>query len=335
MITGIGTSAADEQAKRLREKLERELGETIVKALAAPEVIEVMLNADGGLWLDVLGEGMRDTGVRMSAMQSENLLRTIAAALGIVVNAEQPLIEGTLPFDGSRFAGVLPPVSNRPVFAIRKRAGLIFTLDDYVRTGICDAAAAKIMRDAVARRDNIMIVGSTGSGKTTLANAVLHEISTQHREQRVVIIEDTVELQCSAPNHVALKTSESADMTRLLRTTMRLRPDRIVVGEVRGAEALALLKAWNTGHPGGLATVHANSAAAGLIRLEQLIQEANVPPQPQLIAEAVDLLVSIVRTAEGRRVAEIVQVNGYNPLSGYTLSTLTSRFGRVTTEHAA
>jgi P-type conjugative transfer ATPase TrbB len=313
---------ANEQAKRLREKLERELGDTIVAALAAPDVVEIMLNADGILWLDVLGEGMRDTGVRMSAMQAENLLRTIASALELVVNADQPILEGVLPFDGSRFAGVLPPVSNRPVFAIRKRAGLIFSLDDYVRTGICEARFAEAIRKAVALRQNILIVGSTGSGKTTLANAVLHEISTQHREQRVVIIEDTVELQCSAPNHVALKTSESADMTRLLRTTMRLRPDRIVVGEVRGAEALALLKAWNTGHPGGLATIHANSAAAGLIRLEQLIQEANVPPQPHLVAEAVDLLVSIVRTPTGRRVTDVVGVDGYCMSGGYELRSL-------------
>jgi type IV secretion system protein VirB11 len=322
-------SNADEQAKRLREKLERELGETIVTALAAPKVVEIMLNADGILWLDVLGEGMRDTGVRMSPMQAENLLRTIASALDLVVNADNPILEGTLPFDGSRFAGVLPPVSNRPVFAIRKRAGLIFTLDDYVRGGICDARAADVIRGAVAERRNILIIGSTGSGKTTLANAVLEEISTQHREQRVVIIEDTVELQCAAPNHVALKTSESADMTRLLRTTMRLRPDRIVVGEVRGAEALALLKAWNTGHPGGLATVHANSAVAGLVRLEQLVAEANVPPQPQLIAEAVDLLVSIVRTPHGRRIQEIVRVDGYSAANGYALTPLASNVLRL------
>jgi type IV secretion system protein VirB11 len=322
-------STADEGAKRLREKLERELGDTIVAALAAPQVVEIMLNADGTLWLDVLGEGMRDTGVRMSAMQAENLLRTIASALDLVVNADHPILEGTLPFDGSRFAGVLPPVSNRPVFAIRKRAGLIFTLDDYVRSGICDARSAEIIRQAVGERKNILIVGSTGSGKTTLANAVLEEISTQHREQRVVIIEDTVELQCAAPNHVALKTSESADMTRLLRTTMRLRPDRIVVGEVRGAEALALLKAWNTGHPGGLATVHANSAVAGLVRLEQLVAEANVPPQPQLIAEAVDLLVSIVRTPHGRVIQEIVRVDGYSPADGYTVASLTAGFLRL------
>lgn len=309
-MTILGT-AAEEQAKRLREKLERELGETIVAALAAPNVVEIMLNADGGLWLDVLGEGMRDTGVRMSALQAENLLRTIAAALDLIVNAEQPILEGVLPFDGSRFAGVLPPIASRPVFAIRKRAGLIFTLDDYVRTGMCDERSADVIRRAVAQRENILIVGSTGSGKTTLANAVLAEISTRHGEQRVVIIEDTPELQCSAPNHVALKTNETADMTRLLRTTMRLRPDRIVVGEVRGPEALTLLKAWNTGHPGGLATIHANSAAAGLVRLEQLVQEANVPPQPQLIAEAVDLIVSIVRTPAGRRIQEVIRVDGY------------------------
>jgi type IV secretion system protein TrbB len=328
-------STADEQAKRLREKLERELGETIVTALADPGVVEVMLNADGVLWLDVLGEGMRDTGVRMSAMQAENLLRTIASALEIVVNADQPILEGVLPFDGSRIAGVLPPISSRPVFAIRKRAGLIFTLDDYVKSGICDARSAEVIRQAVSQRQNILIVGSTGSGKTTLANAVLNEISTQHREQRVVIIEDTVELQCSAPNHVALKTSDSADMTRLLRTTMRLRPDRIVVGEVRGAEALALLKAWNTGHPGGLATIHANSAAAGLVRLEQLVQEANVPPQPQLIAEAVDLLVSIVRTSHGRRIQEIVRVDGYSAAGGYAITPLISNVLRLEPSIAA
>jgi P-type conjugative transfer ATPase TrbB len=320
---------ANEQAKRLREKLERELGDTIVAGLAAPNVVEIMLNADGILWLDVLGEGMCDTGVRMSAMQAENLLRTIASALDLVVNADHPILEGVLPFDGSRFAGVLPPVSNRPVFAIRKRAGLIFTLDDYVKTGVCDARSAEVIRDAVAQRQNILIVGSTGSGKTTLANAVLNEISVQHHEQRIVIIEDTVELQCAAPNHVALKTSETTDMTRLLRTTMRLRPDRIVVGEVRGSEALALLKAWNTGHPGGLATVHANSAVAGLVRLEQLIQEANVPPQPQLIAEAVDLLVSIVRTPTGRRIAEIVRVDGYSAAGGYDVKTLVSKVVRL------
>ena len=319
-----GLTASEEQAKRLREKLERELGETIVSALYDAKVVEVMLNADGALWTDTLGEGMRDTGAQMSAMQAENLLRTIASALEIVVNADHPILEGVLPVDGSRFAGVLPPVSARPIFSIRKRASLIFTLDDYVRNGICTEAQASTLREALAERKNVLVVGSTGSGKTTLANALLDHISVVDRDQRVVVIEDTAELQCNAPNYVALKTSDGVDMTRLLRTTLRLRPDRIVVGEVRGAEALALLKAWNTGHPGGVATVHANNALAGLIRLEQLIAEANVQPQPQLIAEAVDVLVSIVRTPSGRRINEIVRVNGFSPARGYDVTTIES-----------
>lgn len=319
-----GLTASEEQAKRLREKIERELGETIVGALSDPKVVEVMLNADGTLWIDVLGAGMRDTGIAMSAMQAENLLRTIASALDIVVNADHPILEGILPLDGSRFAGVLPPVSSRPVFSIRKRAGLIFSLDDYLESASCSTEQADVLRRAIAARKNILVVGSTGSGKTTFANALLDEISNVHHDQRVVIIEDTAELQCNAPNYVALKTSDGVDMTRLLRTTLRLRPDRIVVGEVRGAEALALLKAWNTGHPGGVATIHANNARAGLVRLEQLIAEANVPPQPQLIAEAVDLLVSIVRTPSGRRINEIVRVDGYTPGRGYDVTALES-----------
>jgi type IV secretion system protein VirB11 len=164
----------------------------------------------------------------------------------------------------------------------------------------------------VETRQNILIVGSTGSGKTTLANALLHEISlAAGTNQRVVIIEDTVELQCTAPNTVSLRTSDYVDMTQCLKVTMRMRPDRIVVGEVRDHAALALLKAWNTGHPGGLCTVHANSARAGLLRLEQLIAEAkNIQPQPALIAEAVDVIVFITRTAKSRRVSEVLRSRG-------------------------
>ncbi|MCI0372320.1 MAG: Flp pilus assembly complex ATPase component TadA, partial [candidate division NC10 bacterium] len=114
-------------------------------------------------------------------------------------------------------------------------------------------------------------------------------------------------------------------LTRLTRITMRLRPDRIIIGEVRGGEALALLKAWNTGHPGGLTTVHANSAPAALMRLDTLVQEAGVPPQPRLVAEAVDLVVFIARTPDGRRVRELAAVTGYDPATGsYHLAPITS-----------
>jgi type IV secretion system protein VirB11 len=310
--TGAPVSLAEQKKTLVREKLIRELGSTIMAALADPKIVEIMLNADGILWVDVLGEGMRDTGERISPSKAENMLGTIASMIGVTLNAETPILQGELPIDGSRVQGVMRPIATHPVFAIRKRASLVYTLEDYVNNGILDPGHADALRAAVEERQNILIVGSTGSGKTTLANALLHEISlAAGTNQRVVIIEDTVELQCTAPNVVSLRTSDYVDMTQCLKVTMRLRPDRIVVGEVRDHAALALLKAWNTGHPGGLCTVHANSARAGLLRLEQLIAEAkNIQPQPALIAEAVDLIVFITRTAKSRRVAEVLRSRG-------------------------
>ncbi|MHB8432280.1 MAG: P-type conjugative transfer ATPase TrbB [Candidatus Tyrphobacter sp.] len=327
-------SLQDQLHVRLEEKLRRELGAAVLDALADPRVIEVMLNPDGRLWIDELGSGMRDTGTRISAAQAENLLGTIAATLGCVVTPERPILEGELALDGSRFCGLLPPVVLAPAFCIRKAAALVYAIDDYVRDGILDGLPAAdvvsieraparghaaVLRHAIRMRENILVVGGTQSGKTTLANGLLHELSTSvGSSQRVLTIEETRELRCTVANHVALRTTETIDMTRLVRTALRLRPDRIIVGEVRGAEALAMLKAWNTGHPGGIATVHANDARSGLIRLEQLVQEANVPPQPALIAEAVDLIVVILRTPTGRRITEVARVQGTSS-SGYAL----------------
>jgi type IV secretion system protein VirB11 len=245
--------------------------------------------------------------------------------LGTVVNAEHPILEGELPLDGSRIGGALPPVTANPTFAIRKRAIRLFTLADYVSSGALDPGHAEMLRVAISRRENILIAGSTGSGKTTFANALIREIAAEAgSSERVVIIEDTVELQCAAANRIELRTNECADMTKLLRTTMRLRPDRIIVGEVRGAEALTLLKAWNTGHPGGISTIHANNCLAALTRLEQLIEEAHVRPQPRLVAEAINVVVWIARTSKGRRVQEINRVRGWSVDGGYELDRVKS-----------
>ena len=306
-----------EQQHRLHEKLRRELGPAVLAALEDPDITEVMLNPDGGLWVESQRQGMRDTGKQMPAMQAENLIGTVAAMLGTVVNASAPIVEGELPLDGNRFEGILPPVSTAPVFVIRKRPSALYTLEDYVRAEILDAARAEILRAAVQSRQNLVIAGGTTSGKTTLANALIAEmVRLGDPAQRIVILEDTRELQCTARNAVQLHTGDVADLTRLTRVTMRLRPDRIIIGEVRGGEALALLKAWNTGHPGGVTTIHANSAVAALMRLDSLIQEAGVPPQPRLVAEAVNLVVVIARTPEGRRVRELASVAGYDPATG-------------------
>ncbi len=311
----------DVQTARLSEKLRRELGPVVLKALSDPDVIEIILNPDGRIWVESHTAGMSQTDASMAPTQAENLIGTVAAALNAVANPQNPIIEGELPLTGSRFEGLLPPIAPSPCFVIRKRASVLYTLDHYVKDNIVTRAQAFALRDAIAKRRNIVIAGGTGSGKTTLVNAMIHEmVSLGDQAERFVIIEDTLELQCAARNALQLHTTDAADMTRLVRATMRLRPDRIIIGEVRGKEALALLKAWNTGHPGGVTTLHANSASGALLRLLSLVEEAGVPAQPQLIAEAVNLLAFMERTSiTGRRLTELVHVEGYDQRTGFKL----------------
>ncbi len=297
----------EELQRRLNTKILRELGSDICNALEDDKVIEIMLNSDGKIWIDKLGEGMSPIG-EMSAPNALALLGTIADSLDTVVTKTQPILEGELPVDGSRFEGLIPPVVARPTFTIRKKALMVFTLDDYVSQGIMTKEQRQQIHQAVKERRNILTVGGTGSGKTTLTNAVIAEMVAVTPQDRLVIMEDTAEIQCSAENAVILRTSIDITMQHLLKATMRLRPDRIIVGEVRGAEALSLLKAWNTGHPGGIATLHANSCDGGLVRLEQLIAEAGVQADMKaLIDEAVDLVIFIEKTGGGRKISEIKQ----------------------------
>jgi type IV secretion system protein VirB11 len=257
----------------------------------------------------------------MSCSQAENILCTVASLLGTVATRDRPIVEGELFLDGSRFEGLLPPVVEAPAFTIRKRAFLIYSLNDYVRDGIMTESDAIFLKSSVKQKQNILVVGATGSGKTTFCNALLREIATSDSDSRIVLIEDTRELQCSIKNQLSLKTSDSVTITQLLRACMRLRPDRIVVGEVRGPEALALVKAWNTGHPGGVTTIHANNATAGLLRVEQLMQEANVPVIREVIAEVINIIVSIQRGHNKRTVEEIVSVHGYDTVTKQYLIT--------------
>lgn len=274
-----------------------------------------MLNADGTVWAEYLGREMQPVGA-MPAASAESFIGTIASTLRGTITCENPVLECALPayppFDAARFEALVPPVVPAPVFTIRRKASAVFTLAEYEHQGIMSARQRRAIEIAVAQRRNLLIVGGTSSGKTTLTNAIIAETVRATPHHRLVIIEDTCELQCAADNAVALRATDTVDMQRLLRATMRLRPDRIIVGEVRGGEALSLLKAWNTGHPGGVCTVHANHARAGLRRLEQLIAEVSRAPMCALIAEAVNLIVSIVRTdqAPGRRIDEVVAVMG-------------------------
>ncbi|MGH7839004.1 MAG: P-type conjugative transfer ATPase TrbB, partial [Candidatus Binataceae bacterium] len=253
------------QERRLDELLRRQLGSRILDAIANPRITEIMVNEDGRVWFESYGDGMRASGLTLAPSQIESLIGTVAASLGMVANLDHPIVEGELPLGGIRFEGLLPPVARKPCCVMRKPAQLLYTIDDYLRDGILDPAHAQTLRDTIDSRRNVVVAGGTGSGKTTLAGALINEmVARSDPNQRYVLIEDTLELQCRAQNLLQLHTAETADMTRLVRTTMRLRPDRIIIGEVRGGEALALLKAWNTGHFGGVTTIHANSAKAAL-----------------------------------------------------------------------
>jgi P-type conjugative transfer ATPase TrbB len=313
-------------AERRRAMLRTAMGPAIAAALADPRVNEIMVNPDGALGIDILGEGRVDTGVKLDPAQVERIIRLVASHVRSEVHGERPIVSAELPPLGSgageRFEGILPPVSTAPCFSIRKPAARIYTLMDYVTDGVMSAEAARLLSLSVVDRRNILVAGGTSSGKTTLANALLAEMA--HLDERVILIEDTRELQSPARDTVALRTrAGTVTMGDLVRSTLRLRPDRIIVGEVRGSEALDMLKAWNTGHPGGIATVHANSAASALYRIEQLIQEAVVTVPRRLVADAIDMIVFIAGRGTARRIETIARVAGLDPQGDYAVVDLT------------
>jgi len=306
------------------------LGPAITAWLEDPAVVEVMLNPDGRLWVDRLTEGLADTGKRLSATDGERIVRLVAHHVGAEVHPGSPRVSAELPETGERFEGLIPPIVAAPAFAIRKPAVAIFTLKDYASVGIMTAEQAELLRDAVAWRCNVLVAGGTSTGKTTLVNALLAEVA--RTADRIVLIEDTRELQCKAPNLVALRTKDGvASLSDLVRSSLRLRPDRIPIGEVRGAEALDLLKAWGTGHPGGIGTIHAGSAIGALRRLKQLIQEAVVTVPRALIAETINLIAVLVGRGAERKLVELAVVKGLQPHGDYVLEPAikrTSKGGR-------
>lgn len=314
----------NESRERRAAMLRTAMGPAIAQALADPLVVEVMVNPDGRLRLDRLGEGRSRTTTSLTPGEVERVIRLVASHMRQEVHANNPIVSAELPARdeeaaGERFEGLLPPVSSAPCFSIRKPARRIYGLEDYVSDRIMTEVQAGALRKAVVDRKNILVAGGTSSGKTTLANALLAEVARQ--DDRVILIEDTRELQCAAADCVALRTKAGVvSLADLVRSTLRLRPDRIIVGEVRGAEALEMLKAWNTGHPGGIATVHANSAESALYRLEQLVQEVVTTVPRRLIAEAIDTIVFISGRGSARRIETISQLDGLDAEGNYRLA---------------
>jgi type IV secretion system protein VirB11 len=313
--------------ERYVEMMGRYLGPVVLGALGDADVTEVYVNPhDGAVRLDTRSRGRVLAGVALDAHRVETFLNAVASRQGATLGPESPRLEAELPagdFGGSRLQGFVPPVTPGPAFVIRKPPSVVYSLDDYVAAVIASSAQRDALRRAVDEHQSVLVAGGTNSGKTTLANALLKEIADRCPQERIVILEDTVELQCAAPDHVALRTSRHVTLADLVRSALRSSPNRIVVGEVRGAEALDLLDAWATGHPGGVATVHASSAEGALLRLDRLAQRANVPPQRPLVAEAVQLVVVLAGAGSGgpaaRRITELVRVGGLSPDGRFVL----------------
>lgn len=301
---------------RNMEALSRQAGPELLRALEDPSTCEVMLNPDGKLWWERFGgDGapMTQIGV-IERPRAQSICDKVAGCLGKVITTDSPQLDGEWPLDGSRFSGAIPPIVTAPMFSIRKRASRVLTLDEYVKQGVMTPLQRDLLVQAVAERKNILVVGGTSSGKTTLTNALIAEMIRHDPLVRLIIAEDTLEIQCTAQNVIFMHTSDTVTMTLLLKQMLRLRPDRICIGEVRDHVALDVMDAWNTGHEGGIATLHASSALRGLSRLRGLISRNEFAPDDieEVIGEAVHRIVFIKRTPEeGRRVQEILAVDGY------------------------
>jgi pilus assembly protein CpaF len=283
-------------------------------------VSEIMVNGGTGRVFIERHGAMEETGITISEKNLQVAVRNIARSLSGEISPEKPILDARLP-DGSRVAAVFPPCSvGGTTLTIRKFQTHRFTLQEMLRIGSLTAPMADCLRAAVLAKENILISGGTGTGKTTLLNALAGFIPP---EERVVLIEDTSEIQIHQANLVRFEARREREnvpavtIRDLLKATLRHRPDRIVLGEVRGAEAFDLLQAFNTGHSGSLSTIHANSAPQALSRFTNCALESDVNlPYKAIrgnIAESLHLLVHIERRQRRRYVAAIERVSGFDP----------------------
>lgn len=301
---------------RLASALADALGPTVLDALSDPDVIEVMANPDQRLWVEHRPQGRILVGA-MPQASTEAAIRLIASSAGRTVNPHEPMIAAMLPpvealgRSRSRFQGMWPPLVAAPSFVIRKLGSVVWGLNDYVGTKIATQQQIEVLREAMTARKNVIVAGGTSSGKTTLLNACLAEPCFQ--EARVVLLEDTAELNFTGEDAVGLVAEPPNTLRDLVKATLRLRPDRIVVGEVRGGEALEMLKAWNTGHPGGLGTVHSDGPVQAMQRIKDLAAEASTVSN-QTVVDAIGLVVFIRRDEHhpAGRVIESVAEPGLN-----------------------
>lgn len=284
----------------------------ILSYLNDPKVHDVIANSNGSIWVQRAGSSLTQVGV-MEPDEIERIICTVASLAGKELKNLGAILECEIPHYGHRFEGLLPPVVPRPAFAIRCRATFIYPLESYLERCAISKAQYGALKDGLKARKNILVVGGTGTGKTTFINALLSEF--EGSSERFLICEDTPELHLPNTVSQSLLTSQEKSFNDLIRATLRLRPDRIIIGELRGKEALELLKSMNTGHPGGIASIHANSCEAALLRINDLCGEATHRDCRALIGETIDLVVYLERSVSGPIVLDLISVQGFDPSS--------------------
>ena len=307
----------------------------IANLIEDPDVTEIMVNGGGAIFAERAGQVVNVDGVQLTERNLQVAVRNIARALGDDISLEKPLLDSRMP-DGSRVAAVLPPCSiGGTTLTIRKFQYRLFTTDELVRIGTLTAEVVAHVQCAVERRENILISGGTSTGKTTLLNALADLLPGG---DRLILIEDTAELRLNRPNIVRFEARReqpgmpAVSIRDLLKATMRHRPDRILLGEVRGGEAFDLLMALNTGHAGTLSTIHANSAEQALSRFTSCVLQSGVElPYAAIrhqIGDSVHLLLHLERRHGLRIVTELLRLKQYD--SGHDRFQLETLFSRDT-----
>ena len=305
-------SLPDAQRERLIKKLEREIHGPIQTALMEEDVTEVILNPNGQLWK--IG---RKTGWELidelSAIQSDSIVTTVATLTDNTVTKASPEFQCAFPLCGSRFQGIIPPAVSQSSFTIRKHSPVVYSLADYVKADIITPEQSEVLAEAIAKKKNILVSGGTASGKTTLTNTLIRvAVETGEPGERFILIEDTRELQCSTDNVVSLHAYTREMLSQFAQVAMRLRPDRVIVGEVRGREAYDLMYLLNSGHPGSFTTIHANNARMALHKFLMLARKAGETVHPIEVSECFDLVLSIRRTSTGLKLKELSEVISYD-----------------------
>ena len=313
----------DTTEKRQAELVKDSLGKEILKYLDDPEVNEVYINQDYSLRIDTIS-GRRKTDVILTSARVARICKSIAGINRQVITEKNPELGVEIRLLQVRAQIMFPPIVSRPTFFLRKKPRQIFSLEDYQAQGALSEKYYEIIVDCIKRRKNIIVAGATGSGKTTFLNAILKKLSEINPEHRLVILEDLPELQCSSDDVQYMTTSgnrtTSVTMQDLVFISMRLSPQRILIGEVRDKSAYDVLKAWNTGHPGGFCTIHADGCHDAFIRLELLVKEADTGSSTRdikaLIGSTVGVVISIQKVVQNnattRVVEEIIAVKGYD-----------------------